>query len=149
MPDSLRRLIYCSRNAIAGDAVAAEGEIQNILLVARRNNRAAGVTGALLFTHGCFVQALEGQRDELEAIFERIQCDERHRDVTVLAFESVLERAFPGRDLDYLGDTEAGDTQAMAAAALNGAFHRDGASGDSVLALMREVVAREKVWAGV
>ncbi len=149
MPKTLRRLIYCSRNAIPGDAVAAERTIQDIVLASRRHNRVAGLTGALMFTHGCFVQALEGPRDALEDVFERIQCDERHRDVTVLTFEPVAERAFSGWDMEYLGDAETAGSQAAAAATLNGAFRQEARSADSVLALMRGVVAREKVWAGV
>lgn len=149
MPETLHRLIYCSRNAIDGDGVAAEREIQEILRVSRVRNRAAEVTGALLFTHGCFVQTLEGRLAALEDIFERIQCDERHRDVTVLSFEPIVERTFPDWGMAYLGDAETGAESALAAATLNGAFARRPIGGDSVLALMHGVVARERDWAGV
>ena len=149
MPDTLHRLIYCSRNAIDGDGMAAEREIQEILGAARFHNRAAGVTGALLFTHGCFVQTLEGHRAALEDIFERIQCDERHRDVTVLSFEPIVVRTFPDWGMAYLGDAETGADAVLASAALSGAFARRSVGGDSVLALMHAVVARKRDWAGV
>ena len=37
-----------------------------------------------MFNSGCFAQVLEGPHHAIQATFERIQCDERHSDVTVL-----------------------------------------------------------------
>ena len=144
----IHQLIYCSRNAIQGEAQEVERQIEDILVTARRNNRAVEVTGALLFTQGCFVQALEGARDRLEAVFERIQCDERHGDVTVLSFEPAAERVFPDWDMAYLGDVAPGTPATIAAMTLNEAFRRKEAKGENILRMMRGVVARERVWAG-
>lgn len=148
MTDALHRLIYCSKSTLDGGAAVEEREIQSILAAARRENRRAGVTGALLFTNGCFVQTLEGERSPLEDVFERIQCDERHRDVTILAFEPIAERAFPGWDMAYLSQDEAAPPD-LAAAALNEAVARGLAGEEDVLALMRGVVAREREWANL
>ena len=54
----LYRLIYVSRNAMAGQARQLDEEIGRILASSRRNNARVGVTGALLFSADCFAQAL-------------------------------------------------------------------------------------------
>ena len=103
MNDALYRLVYLSRNTLVGDAGTLREEINDILRVSRRNNRRAGVTGALMFNTGCFAQVLEGPHDRIQEIFERIQCDERHANVSVLAFDEACERGFSDWDMAYVG----------------------------------------------
>lgn len=75
------------------EQVAAE--IESILSAARRNNPHLGITGALAIGRGVFAQLLEGKRYAVEMVFEKIQRDERHGEVQVLAFGPADERAFP------------------------------------------------------
>ena len=84
MQQRVYRTLYCSRNFVAGDAAQRKAEISHILTAARFNNSRKGVTGALLFNSGYFAQVLEGPREAVEQIFEKIQRDDRHGDVTVL-----------------------------------------------------------------
>lgn len=100
MPKSLYRLVYMSRNAIIEEI---DTQISHILETSRENNRRADITGALMFNAGCFAQVLEGQRQAIEATFERIQCDERHFEVTVLLFEPLETRAFSNWAMAYVG----------------------------------------------
>jgi 3-oxoacyl-[acyl-carrier-protein] synthase III len=144
MNEQLLSLAYFSRNAITGSPETVQAEIRNILESARRNNQANGVTGALLFSDGCFAQVLEGRQDDVEAIFETIQCDARHADVTILHLHPVERRsvaqwsmAFAGisgvsRDpeLQQEGMGSADDVMATVAgrnllAALHSVVHRD------------------------
>ncbi len=53
-----------------------------------------GVTGILCYTKDVFVQILEGGRDEVSSLFTSIVRDDRHRDVTILAFEEIGQRMF-------------------------------------------------------
>jgi hypothetical protein len=94
MTQPLHSLAYFSRNAITGTADDMQTAIAEILASARRNNARHGVTGALLFSDGCFAQVLEGAREDVEAVFETIQCDPRHCDVTIMHLHSVEERSF-------------------------------------------------------
>lgn len=102
MSESLYRLVYYSRNEVAG-AGALQAAIPQILSTSQRNNSQAAVTGALLFNAGCFGQVLEGPRRAVEATFERIQRDGRHSDVSLLAFEPVGQRAFPNWSMSFVG----------------------------------------------
>jgi uncharacterized Fe-S cluster-containing MiaB family protein len=63
---------------------------------ARSHNLAHGITGVLLYQAGSFMQAIEGPRDEVAALFERICRDRRHRHVIVLHQQTPADREFPG-----------------------------------------------------
>ena len=103
MNEQLYSLAYFSRNAITGSTETIAAEIRNILACARRNNAAQGVTGALLFSDGCFAQVLEGKQADVEAIFETIQCDPRHADVTILHLHAVERRSFAQWSMAFAG----------------------------------------------
>jgi hypothetical protein len=94
MSDPLYSLAYFSRNAIEGSSAEIQAHIAQILASARRNNALHGVTGALLFSDGCFAQVLEGRRSDVESVFEAIQSDPRHADVTTLHLHEVERRSF-------------------------------------------------------
>lgn len=66
----------------------------DILDKSRRNNRRDGITG-LLYADGVrFLQALEGERDKVEAAFLRIKDDPRHRAIVVLSSRETETREF-------------------------------------------------------
>ncbi len=107
MSHDLRRLVYYSRNRVAGAADTVDATIRGILAASRTNNARVGVTGALMFNAGCFAQVLEGPGAAVEATFERIQQDERHGDVSLLAFEPVAARLFTDWSMAYVGASQA------------------------------------------
>ena len=88
----LVRLLYASRAAEPGQ----DSLIEPILLNARRNNPELGITGVLCYGGDIFLQALEGGRDAVNGLYNRIVCDKRHRQVTLLAYDEILERRFAG-----------------------------------------------------
>ena len=140
----LYRVLYCSRNCIAGDADTATAEIMSILAVSRENNAREGITGGLLFSTGCFAQVLEGLPAAVQATFERIQCDDRHNDVIVLEAGVITERAFPDWSMAFAG----GDAGAspLAGGALADAFSGRPGVGSKVLDVLKAVVVRETRW---
>ncbi|MCT9813404.1 BLUF domain-containing protein [Acidovorax sp. Be4] len=87
----LVRLIYASR---AADESAAT--IEAILTTAREHNPASGITGVLCYGGGVFLQAIEGGRSQVSALFGHIQRDVRHQDVELLHYEEIDERRFGG-----------------------------------------------------
>ena len=144
MPGTLHRLVYLSRNRIAGTAIDAE--ITAILATARRNNARHGVTGALLFSADTFAQVLEGPLAAIERTFERIQCDARHDDVTVLQIVPIKRRAFPDWSMAFAGTALSRDTPS--GQALARALAGPGANaGEDIVAALRELVRCEPEWA--
>jgi hypothetical protein len=90
----LYSIAYISKNTIPGTRQEVEAQLADILASARKNNEALNVTGALLYSGGYFCQVLEGEEETLENLFETIQMDNRHGDVTVLHFEEIESRGF-------------------------------------------------------
>lgn len=88
----LVRLMYASR-ARAG---LTDADFAAILKASREHNPAEGITGLLCFSDGVFVQVLEGGRDAINARYKRIVQDVRHDAVTLLGYEEIAERDFPG-----------------------------------------------------
>lgn len=86
------RLLYASR---ALRPVSPE-VVDSILAQARAHNPQHGITGILCYDNKVFMQALEGGRDEVNALYNRIVRDGRHADAVVLQYEEISERLFAG-----------------------------------------------------
>jgi hypothetical protein len=80
--EAVFRLTYRSHSLIDPDDRSAE--LGSIFTTARRRNREAGITGALMITDDGFVQTLEGEEGDVRALFERIQTDDRHEQVVIV-----------------------------------------------------------------
>lgn len=90
--EAVFRLIYRSRSNIPDtDLDEALGEI---LQVARVNNAAKGITGALMLYDHWFAQVLEGEEAEIQKLFAVIRSDPRHRSIDVTEQTRVPGRAF-------------------------------------------------------
>ena len=86
---SLFRLVYASTSLLSDEPDVAREQIEQILLVSRRNNEAAEITGALLFSDTNFSQVLEGPRAEVECLYETLNHDPRHKDLLLLLSEPL------------------------------------------------------------
>lgn len=140
----LHRVLYCSRNLIPGAPEAVAADIRGILAVSRRNNARDGITGGLLFSEGCFAQVLEGPLDAVEGAFERIQCDERHSDVTVLQSGPIATRDFPDWSMAFAGPDAA--SSPITGVQMAGAFAGQSNDGDKLLDMLKAVIVRETEW---
>ena len=89
---SLISLIYASRST----ENFHEHEIPDLLKQARIANAKQELTGMLLYISSSFLQVLEGQSEMVDAVFSTILRDKRHTQLTLIARESILERAFEG-----------------------------------------------------
>jgi len=76
-------------------------DLESILAAARRNNRANDITGLLMFNGKRFLQVLEGPAGPIDATFERIRRDSRHRGQVLLARKSVARREFGDWSMGY------------------------------------------------
>jgi diguanylate cyclase (GGDEF)-like protein/PAS domain S-box-containing protein len=65
-----------------------------LLKPARNANRATGITGCLLYQDGYFMQMLEGNRETVFALYEKIKGDPRHRDVSLVMEGPARHRVF-------------------------------------------------------
>jgi hypothetical protein len=66
----------------------------DIVSKARLYNAAHDICGFLMFDQRRFHQIIEGDSNEIEALFERIQTDKRHINVTLLKREMIKKYTF-------------------------------------------------------
>ncbi len=132
----LTRLIYASR---ISDACNAH-DMEAILKVAQHFNKELGITGLLCFTGTYFIQCLEGPRQNLNSLYNRIARDPRHLNVTLLEYREVVERSFDQWSMAYAGST-AVDRQILlkhSAETHFDPFSMSGASAFAMLALLSQ-----------
>ncbi|MCG6119891.1 MAG: BLUF domain-containing protein [Blastomonas sp.] len=103
----IEQLLYIS-TVSPGETV----DLETILAIARRNNRAAGITGLLMYNGKRFLQVLEGPSEAIEATFDRIRRDPRHRGHVLLARKTVERREFGDWSMGFKGAAD-GDTGAL------------------------------------
>ncbi len=92
------RLIYASKFASG----VGPREVQDILDVSRENNERLGITGALCYAPGLFLQCLEGPREAVNDLYARIVADTRHTQITLLEFSTVEQRTFSQWTMSYV-----------------------------------------------
>jgi len=97
----LARLVYVSKARGFRRA-----ELNDILQVSRPRNERAGITGALCVLDGVYMQYLEGQDAVVEALYQRIEVDPRHQEVTVLDRTFIAARVFPDWAMALLSSDE-------------------------------------------
>ncbi len=77
-------------------------DLIELLNFAREANKKLGVTGLLLHRQDSFFQLIEGPRDVIETLYERIVTDPRHQRVETLFLEKISAREFPDWQMGFL-----------------------------------------------
>lgn len=72
----------------------SDQELQTLLDQCRRDNAARNVTGVLFYSHGNIAQLIEGEEEELNALFDIISRDGRHSNVVKLVDKPISTRSF-------------------------------------------------------
>jgi len=71
-----------------------ENQLFDILHNARQHNAALNISGVLLYSEGTFIQVLEGRDSVIDALYSRIEADQRHKNVVKLIDEPIAEKSF-------------------------------------------------------
>jgi hypothetical protein len=86
----LIQLIYVS----SAVRLLSEEELLELLAQAREANRQRNVTGMLLYGEGNFLQVLEGEAADVDAVYAAIQQDPRHHHLLLIEREPIAARNF-------------------------------------------------------
>ena len=78
-----------------------ENDLAAILEQSRQNNSKLGITGVMLYVRGSIVQVLEGAKLAVDTLFERIQHDNRHKDVMAVLNRPIAQRQFGNWAMGY------------------------------------------------
>jgi hypothetical protein len=100
----LHRVIYAS------EAVGATGvstlSIAQILGHAEGNNRRDHITSCVMFHQGHILQAIEGERTDIDRLLRRLLADPRHSGLRILVDTPITTRAL-SEPMGMCGDPEA------------------------------------------
>lgn len=80
-------------------------DLEELLDHARGSNAAEGITGALVYAEGLFLQILEGDKVQVQDLMSRIRRDVRHESVIVLRELEVPAPIFGGWKMAYVSAT--------------------------------------------
>jgi hypothetical protein len=80
-------------------------DLEEILEGARESNAEVGITGALVYVDGFFLQVLEGEAEDVQELMGRISKDVRHESVTVLKRGEIPAALFNDWTMAYIGAT--------------------------------------------
>ncbi|MBF0367993.1 MAG: BLUF domain-containing protein [Magnetococcales bacterium] len=94
----LMHVIYTSifKEGLSSDA------LENILEASRKNNEENGITGVLIYSDGLFMQLIEGRRDKIESLIEKIKHDHRHYSLSIVVKEEIFQRSFPDWSMAFV-----------------------------------------------
>jgi hypothetical protein len=138
----LVRLLYASRAAesVNADALAA------IVKRSKEHNPRVGVTGVLCFCTNAhvFLQVLEGGRDSVSALYNRIAQDPRHRDVALLSYEEIGERNFSSWSMGQVNMSKLNPALVLKYSE-SAVLDPYAVSGNASLALFNELVATASI----
>jgi hypothetical protein len=96
---SITQLIYVSTSVRELDAE----ELRRILDSSVRHNATTKITGMLLYSHGSFMQVLEGTEAAVAEAMLRIEKDPRHHCICILSRSKVPAREFGQWSMGFRG----------------------------------------------
>lgn len=86
----MKTILYLS----TANSAFSDKELNELLVVARDQNRLLNISGVLLYINDLFVQVLEGEDDVVDDIFKKISMDPRHKNVLKVYDEPIKESLF-------------------------------------------------------
>ena len=95
---NLKSLTYTS---FAGLDLQAR-DLEEIHRTARNANALEGITGLLIFNGTHFLQIVEGSRDAIEDLLERLRRDPRHSGLEVRDERKIQARSFPDWSMELV-----------------------------------------------
>lgn len=91
---SLVHIIYFSRLTLSADLAKRSAQIDDITRVAQKKNEFAVITSFLIIEGNFAAQVVEGERTSVQETFDRINADQRHRDVQICEWREIAKREF-------------------------------------------------------
>jgi len=97
MKEKIYQLLYLSSASHLMD----HAELLSLLENARENNKKLGITGFMLYSDGNIIQLLEGKKEQVESLFEKILMDHRHFGAISLIKGYTESRDFPNWSMGF------------------------------------------------
>ena len=95
------QIVYSSHSTVPMQS----DDLEDLLERARARNAQLGISGALVYTDGVFLQILEGERAPVEALMAGIRKDVRHENVEILREGDIASARFSHWKMAYVAAT--------------------------------------------
>ena len=135
----LVQIIYISRSTFTPSSLTMgiEPNVARILGKSRVNNRRNGLVGVLYFGDGCFFQCLEGDEAAVDALYSRLQSDNRHKDLKLFSRKQITALSFADWSMKYVPiEKEMNRLMAKGGYKKFDPYHFDDATIQNVMALL-------------
>jgi len=136
----LVRCLYASR--VVGPLT--QEVMDSVLEQSRRNNPRHGITGLLCVSEDTFIQVLEGGRDAVCELYNKIAADKRHTNVRLLVYEEIDERRFGHWNMGHVNVAKV-NASLLLKYSEKAAVNPFGCSGRATMALLDELVATASI----
>lgn len=74
-------MIYYISYVSSAVKTLSDADLLTMLTKFRNNNKANNLTGMLLYLEGTFIQTIEGDKETVNKLYEKIKIDTRHKDI--------------------------------------------------------------------
>ena len=95
--DQLIQLIYVS----SAVELFTQQQLNNLLTLARDENKKHEITGLLLYKDGDFMQVIEGKETDIDQLFDNLIRDKTHSGVIRLLKEPIEQRNFSNWSMGF------------------------------------------------
>ncbi len=95
-------IVSISKAKLPEGSTAMPDDLSKILTVSRANNQKNGITSALVYRQGQFLQFIEGEARDVDRLYQTLSTDQRHEGLEKLIDIPVSERTFTGSDMALL-----------------------------------------------
>lgn len=93
---------FCYISESTSDKSILLEDLRNILAEARDFNYRHQVSGALYFAEGYFFQCLEGDKEVLQSLIDKLKKDPRHTNIKLFEFKQINEAVFADWSMKYI-----------------------------------------------
>lgn len=91
-------IFYTSQSTMSEDDVS--DNLSDIVRACTEHNNENGITGVLFYENQNFIQALEGEEEDVRSTLARVQKDTRHTNLNVLVDAPISTRSFSNWAMD-------------------------------------------------
>lgn len=134
------RLIYVSIMTEDCDTEA----LMDILKISRAKNDAKDITGVLCYDPAFFMQCIEGPREAINDLYNSINRDPRHKNITLLEYADIEERIFGDWSMGFLPSGVLDKEMLESYATSGGRFNPFALSAEQARSFLLEVVERKR-----
>ncbi|MGB8703808.1 MAG: BLUF domain-containing protein [Gillisia sp.] len=86
-------------------------EVENILEKSEKNNNKNDLTGILLFSEGNFFQIIEGEKEKILELYQKIKDDERHHNLIQIFGKDIHKESYDGYEAAFVSEGACFDSE--------------------------------------